>query len=119
MIKKTVFAFPFIFAAFASSASTLNSVTCSEYSVSMTFAADIQDASSDVTKASIGTSSAGPFTAFSASSSISVEGARNVTITLSDNDVIDLGQKTSSGNCVLKVDQGFIAGVTTSSSIAE
>ena len=85
----------------------------------MTFTGDVTDASTDVTKAGIGESTSGPFTAFSSSSTISVEGPRIVTISLSDSDVIDLGSMTSGSSCVVQVNAGFVSGVTATSTIAE
>ena len=119
MIKPTIFAVPFIIASMHASAGTLSAVTCSEYSISLTFASDIQDSGQDVTKAGIASSVSGPFTALSSSSIISVEGARNVTITLSDNDVIELGSITGGSSCTLQITSGFLSGVSSTSTASE
>ena len=119
MLRTALFTLPIVLASYTASAADLSAVYCSEYSVSMTFDADITDSGQDVTKAGVGTSTSGPFTAFSSSSSISVEGARTVTISLSEDDVINLGPVTSGSTCVLQVNSGFLSGVTSTSTRAE
>ena len=119
MLRTFLFTLPFVFSSFTASAADLSAVYCSEYSVSMTFDADITDAGQDVTKAGLGTNASGPFTAFSSSSTISVEGARNVTISLSDDDVINLGEIAGGSSCVLEVNSGFLSGVSGTSTVAE
>ena len=119
MIRITSLATALIFSGTIAFAADLSSVNCSEYSVSMTFDADITDAGQDVTKAGLGTNASGPFTAFSSSSTISVEGARNVTISLSDNDVINLGEIAGGSSCVLRVNSGFLSAVSSTSTVAE
>ena len=119
MLKSTLLSLPIIFCSVAASAAGLSSVTCSEYSVSMVFDADIQDSGQDVTKAGVGENASGPFTAFTSSSSVSVEGSRNVTISLSDEDVIELGRITGGSNCVLEVNSGFVSGVSSTSTASE
>ena len=119
MLRTLFFTVALIISGFTATAADLASVYCSEYSVSMTFDADIQDAGQDVTKAGIATTTSGPFTAFASSSTISVEGTRTVTITLSDTDVIDLGQMTAGSSCTLQVTSGFLSGVSSTSTVSE
>ena len=119
MIRNIVLALPLLLAGLGASAGTLSEVSCSEYSVSLTFASDIQDSGGDVTRAGVSSSASGPFRAFGSTSVINVEDNRNVTITLSETDSIYLGRTTGGSSCVIEVNSGFVSGVTSTSTLAE